>query len=556
MKVRLICTLVTATVLVLAGAGSSSSRELAQAAKGHPQTTVAVAAGPPAFALKWGSLGSGDGQFMSPWGVGIDGSGNVYVADGSPGLNPGNDRIEKFTGAGSFLRKWRGGSIFAPDEFQRPLGVAVHGSAIFADVYVADTSNNRIQRLELGIANGLAVQWGTFGSGNGQFQSPDAVAVDGAGNVYVADTGNDRIQKFSSSGSFLTKWGSTGSGNGQFDRPSGVAVDGPGNRVYVVDQDNNRIQKFSYGGITRKPVSPKPTKKVATTTTVVSSVTSVYGQPVTFTATVSKVRRDSGIPTGTISFMDGRKTLGKVTLKGRKAVVKGTFGGALLPVGAHKITAVYSGSLRFAPSRSRVRTLTVGKADTTTVLVSSANPSVFGQSVTFTATVRAVAPGSGAPKGSVQFRDGGTVVAGDLNQDGVAVVIVNSPSVGTHSIMAVYMGDASFAASDRVARPGNQIDQIVGKAATTTVVVAKVSPTGLSVTFTVTVTANGPGAGTPTGSVQFTNGSTNLGSATLDGGKATLTTDKLPKGAQTITARYNGDSNFAGSSSTVKVTTG
>jgi DNA-binding beta-propeller fold protein YncE len=68
--------------------------------------------------------------------------------------------------------------------------------------------------------------------------------VDGSGNVYVADTNNGRIEKFDPNGTFLAKWGSYGSSDGQFNSPAGVAVDSSGN-VYVADQNNNRIVKLS-----------------------------------------------------------------------------------------------------------------------------------------------------------------------------------------------------------------------------------------------------------------------------------------------------------------------
>lgn len=90
----------------------------------------------------------------------------------------------------------------------------------------------------------FALKWGSSGSGEGQFDSPFGVAVDGSGNVYVVDTYNHRIQKFDTYGAFLAKWGSQGSGDGQFDGPVGVAVDSSGN-VYVTDTGNSRIQKFS-----------------------------------------------------------------------------------------------------------------------------------------------------------------------------------------------------------------------------------------------------------------------------------------------------------------------
>ena len=86
-------------------------------------------------------------------------------------------------------------------------------------------------------------QWGSQGSGNGQFNDPFGVATDAAGNVYVADTNNNRIQKFTGAGAYLTQWGSRGSGDGQFDTPLGVATDAAGN-VYVSDANNSRIQKF------------------------------------------------------------------------------------------------------------------------------------------------------------------------------------------------------------------------------------------------------------------------------------------------------------------------
>ena len=76
----------------------------------------------------------------------------------------------------------------------------------------------------------------------GQFKYPYSVAVDGSGNVYVADTENHRIQKFGPDGTFLTQWGSLGSGDGEFNRPYGVAVEG--GFVYVADTNNHRIQKF------------------------------------------------------------------------------------------------------------------------------------------------------------------------------------------------------------------------------------------------------------------------------------------------------------------------
>src|SRR6266480_4027196 len=72
-------------------------------------------------------------------------------------------------------------------------------------------------------------QWGTQGSGDGQFQGPAGVAIDAAGNVYVADAGNARVQKFTGTGTYLAQWGTLGYGD-----PFDVATDGAGD-VYVAD---------------------------------------------------------------------------------------------------------------------------------------------------------------------------------------------------------------------------------------------------------------------------------------------------------------------------------
>jgi len=96
-------------------------------------------------------------------------------------------------------------------------------------------------------------QWGSFGTGNGQFKWPASVAVAPNGNVYVADFGNDRVQYFTPTGSFLGKWGSEGAGDGQFVNPRGIAVASNGN-VFVAD-DNDRVQYFKWVNVAVAPTS-------------------------------------------------------------------------------------------------------------------------------------------------------------------------------------------------------------------------------------------------------------------------------------------------------------
>ncbi len=190
------------------------------------------------FVLKWGSSGTGDGEFKYPRGVAVDGSGNVYVTDFD------NNRIQKFDSSGKFLDKW--GQYGTGDgQFDGPYGVAIDAGG---NVYVAEwgvkSKKERIQKFDSSMKF-LFVMGDEHGTGDGQFVGAPGrgVAVDGSGNVWVTDNDNHRIQKFDSSGNFLGKWGSKGSGDGQFKNPQGVAIDANGN-VYVADYGNHRIQKF------------------------------------------------------------------------------------------------------------------------------------------------------------------------------------------------------------------------------------------------------------------------------------------------------------------------
>lgn len=176
-------------------------------------------------------------------GIGMDRLGNVYVA------TSGGNKILEYTQAGTLLTQW-GTTGSGDGQFSDPEDVAVDAAG---NVYVAEYSNQRIQKFSgsgetpTATAASYVLKIGTFGSGAGQMNGPWGTCTDAAGNVYVSDTQNNRVQKYSSTGTFLTQWGSTGSGNGQFNLPRGIAVDGNGT-VYVVDGGNNRVQKFTSAG--------------------------------------------------------------------------------------------------------------------------------------------------------------------------------------------------------------------------------------------------------------------------------------------------------------------
>ena len=221
------------------------------------------------------------------------------------------------------------------------------------------------------------------------------------------------------------------------------------------------------------PVLTQTVNQDATTTKLVSSANpSVFGQSVTFTATVSAASPGSGTPTGTVDILRrNAPTLGPGTLG---ATGTATFTTSTLSVGTHAITGVCSGDINFTTSTSSAVNQKVSQASTTTALAASANPSTSGQAVTFTATVSDTSPGSGTPTGSVTFYDGSTSLGTGNVSGGIAAFTTSSPSVGTHSIKAVYGGDTNFKTSTSsvltqivnssaqvvtLAEPSNPVDQ-------------------------------------------------------------------------------------------------
>jgi streptogramin lyase len=140
-----------------------------------------------------------------------------------------------------FVRQW--GAFGTGDgEFNEPYAVAMDA---LGNVYVSDTVNYRIQKFD---ADGnFILKWGTFGFGPGEFFDPVGLTVDANGDVYVAEFSNDRVQKFDADGNFLYMWGSTGSGPGQFRTADAVCVDADF-EVFVVDKNNHRVQKFENDG--------------------------------------------------------------------------------------------------------------------------------------------------------------------------------------------------------------------------------------------------------------------------------------------------------------------
>jgi hypothetical protein len=129
---------------------------------------------------------------------------------------------------------------------------------------------------------------------------------------------------------------------------------------------------------------------------------------------------------------------------------------------------------------------------------------------------------------------------------GAASLTISNPPTGSHNYSAVYSGDSLYETST------GSLTHTVRKGATTATLTGSTTTAifGRSVTFTVNVAPVSPATGTPTGTVTFYDGGTQIGTGELSNGVATFTTSSLAKGNHAITAQYAGDANFAASDAT------
>jgi YD repeat-containing protein len=171
-------------------------------------SAVVSAGGPPAYSASFGSSGSGAGQVSAPAGVAVAPGGYVWVADTS------NNRIEKFSSSGTFLEAFGWGVSNGKEE--------------------AETCTSSCKA-------------GLPGAGTGQFDAPKGIVLNQSSEIYVSNQSSNKIQHLSSQGVPLTPFGASGSGNGDLSEPHGLAVDAAGD-VWVADTGNSRVEEFSASG--------------------------------------------------------------------------------------------------------------------------------------------------------------------------------------------------------------------------------------------------------------------------------------------------------------------
>ncbi len=263
--------------------------------------------------------------------------------------------------------------------------------------------------------------------------------------------------------------------------------------------------------------------KASTTMTLASNLsTTTFGQAVTLTATLLPTNAS-----GSVQFLNGGTLLGSAVISGGQA----QFATTAIPVGTNSITAIYSGDASFLTSTADPIQQTVNKASTTATLALSLSTSTFGQAVTLTATM---APAIAT--GSVQFLNGSTVLGSVVISGGQAQFTTTVLPTGTNSLTAIYSGDANYLTATSSAVP-----QTVNKATPTVTIAADLSTSSFGQAVTLTASLLPIGA---TGSVQFLNGATLLGTVAISGGQAQFTTTALPTGTNSLTAIYSGDANY------------
>lgn len=203
------CLLVSLTVLLLSGCGDG----------GRPEAI-------------WCETGVGPGQVVYPRGIAYSPSDDTFfVVDRMA-------RIQHLDRKGKMINEWR-----MPDWRQgKPVGLAV---APDGNLWVPDTHYHRV--MVYTPAGKLIRQWGSPGTGPGEFVFPTDVAFDDKGRVFISEYGDhDRIQVFDQQGKYLYEIGSFGQGPGQFARPESMVIDG--DTIYVTDACNHRIAVFKTDG--------------------------------------------------------------------------------------------------------------------------------------------------------------------------------------------------------------------------------------------------------------------------------------------------------------------
>ncbi len=287
---------------------------------------------------------------------------------------------------------------------------------------------------------------------------------------------------------------------------------------------------------------PHTVNRVSTTTRIISDDPdpSAVGEPITVAFTVTANSPGGGTPDGTVTvtISGGDETCSATVAAGSCSITPGTGGN-------RTITAAYAGNANYAPDENDESHSV--RAGTTTAVTSSGSPTVYGQSVSFTATVSAT--GGGTPTGSVQFKANGSNIGGAVSlSGGSATRTTNSLGVGAYTITADYVpSGGSFAPSSATLAAPHTVNQ-AGSTTSITGVSPEPSNVGEPYTVSVSVAAAAPGSGTPSGTVTISDGAGQTCEDQLNGAGTASCALSSAAGPKTLTATYNGETRFSTSS--------
>ncbi len=355
-----------------------------------------------------------------------------------------------------------------------------------------------------------------------------SVAVTGTG----AQPGGSVVLK--SDGAVLGTIPLDASGNGSFTTSALSASAHTVTATYAGDANHT--------GSFCQPLAITVTQAVSKTLLSSGANPSVILAPVTLYATVT----GTGVPPGgTVTFSDGANTLGIAVLD---AAGQASLTVNSLFVGTHALTAAYGGDSTHGSSVSLALQQVVIQAPTTTSLVSSRNPAAVGDAINFTVNVTGVANPSA---GTVALRDGGTVVAsGSLSAAGSLTFSVSTLSSGSHTLTAVYAGDAN-----NIASTSTPLAQLVQQSATTTTLIASATNVFLHDPVTLSVAVSGLGGATGL-TATILDGTTAIATVPLNtNGLGSFVTTSLGLNGHSLSATFSGTAKFIGSSSAPTVVT-
>ena len=377
------------------------------------------------------------------YGMVCDDSDNLYVATGA--------RVLKVTPAGVQ-------SVFAQNGYLNiPVGLAFDSRGNLYVTNYQSATNSVVKITPAGVQS-------MFTQG-GNITNSWAVAIDGNDNLYVTEF-NESTLASSIIKVTPARVQSVYATGGSLDAPRSLAFDSDGN-LYAGNYASDAIVKINTGGSQSvfasgdKLYSPLglafgggPT--TATTTTVeLAPNPSVFGQFVSITATVATT---TTTPTGKVAFFDDSTIIADCDLVSLDESGAATCTTAALAAGTHPIHASYKGYGDYITSTSTIKNLVIEKAPTETTLTSSANPSIYGKPVTFTASVTSTT--GVVPAGTITLTIDTASVVRTLNANGVATYVTNTLSTGTHAITATYSGGANFLSNPPKAITVNVINPV------------------------------------------------------------------------------------------------